>query len=273
MKYKHLIVQNHKIAVYESNPDGDPVLFVHGNSLSAESFKYQLESEPGKKYRLIAFDLPGHGKSDKANDPKKIYSIEGFIGFMLELVDILKIGNAVFVGHSMGGHMIIDAMERFPNASGFVIFGAPPVQKPEHPMERSHFPNPAFMLAFTGKLDPEQLETLSAAYVAEKAVVPELIKTSLQQVDPLMRGTFGANAGVTTFPDEADIIRNMKRPLAVFHGEGDQMIRGTYFDELAIPTLWRNKLQMIKNSGHCPQTENPEEFNHLPGEFLRDIFN
>ncbi len=273
MKYNKLKIQNHKIAYCESKTLGPPVLFVHGNSLSAESYRYQLESDLGRNYRLIAFDLPGHGESEKAKDPQEIYRMEGFIGFMLELISTLKIENAVFIGHSMGGHMLIDAMDRLPGASGFVIFGAPPVQKPDHPMERSYFPNPAFALAFKGMLTPKELQTLSSAYVAEGSKVPELIKTSLQKVDTLMRGTFGANTGVTNFPDEAGIIRNMKKPFAVFHGEADQMIRATYFDELEMPTLWRNEVQIIMKAGHCPQIENPGEFNVLLGEFLSKIYN
>lgn len=270
MKKKYLLISDHRIAVYESQTSGLPVLLVHGNSLSSESYRYQIESELGKKYRLIAFDLPGHGESEKAKNPKEIYSMEGFIGFMLELVRVLKIGHAVFVGHSLGGHMLIDAMDRLPDASGFVIFGAPPVQKPVHPMDKSHFPNPAFALAFKGALTPEELKILSAAYVAQGAEIPDIVKSSLAKTDTDMRGIFGSNAGVETFPDEAGVIRNMKRPLAIFHGEGDQMIRGTYFNELKMPTLWKGKVQMINNTGHCPQIENPEEFNHLLGEFLKE---
>ena len=52
-----------------------------------------------------------------------------------------------------------------------------------------------------------------------------------------MRGNLGLNSTPDKFPNEADIVANMKQPLAIFHGEGDQAIKGDYFDELEITLL------------------------------------
>ena len=62
----------------------------------------------------------------------------------------------------------------------------------------------------------------------------------------------------------------MKCPLAIFHGEQDQLLQAGYFEKLNIPTLWKGKVHLI-NSGHCPQIENPEEFNRLLAEFMEDV--
>ena len=74
------------IAVYESRPDGQAVVFVHGNSLSSESFRDQFESELAEKYRLIAFDLPGHGQSSPARNPANDYSGPGFHKILIAVI-------------------------------------------------------------------------------------------------------------------------------------------------------------------------------------------
>ena len=54
---------------------GQTVVLVHGNSLSARTYKMQFKSKMAEKYRLITFDLPGHGNSEVAKDPATMYSI------------------------------------------------------------------------------------------------------------------------------------------------------------------------------------------------------
>jgi len=47
------------------NPDGAPILFLHGMSQSHLAFQAQFNSDLAKNHRLIAFDLRGHGGSGK----------------------------------------------------------------------------------------------------------------------------------------------------------------------------------------------------------------
>jgi pimeloyl-ACP methyl ester carboxylesterase len=93
---------------------------------------------------------------------------------------------------------------------------------------------------------------------------------NIKKTDPAMRPTLGASSTPDNIKDEASIIKDIKVPVAVLHGEGDQLIRHTYFKRLEMPTLWRNKAQLIQNAGHCPQVENPKEFNRLLTEFLKE---
>jgi pimeloyl-ACP methyl ester carboxylesterase len=266
-------ILDQRIAFYQSRGTGQPVFFVHGNSLSALTWQEQFDSELGDKYRLIAPDLPGHGRSEPARDPSKIYSLPGFFSFIEELSGQLNAENAVFVGHSLGGHILIEAYDRLQKAAGFVLFGTPPIQAPDHPMERSHYPNPAYAYAFKGELSEEERNTLLGMYVKEGAVVPGVIRESFMACDPDMREYLGVNTALDKVADEAGIVARMTHPLAIFHPEGDRFIRGTYFDELEIPTLWRGNTQFIPDSGHCPQLEQPAAFNKLLEAFMADILN
>jgi len=70
MKKLMVDIGDRRIAFHESEGEGQVVLLIHGNSLSAKSFSKQIDSPLGKKFHLIAVDLPGHGDSLPAIDPE-----------------------------------------------------------------------------------------------------------------------------------------------------------------------------------------------------------
>ena len=57
--------------VETGNPNGRPILFIHGFSQCSLAWSRQLSSDLADDYRLIALDLRGHGLSDK---PREGYS-------------------------------------------------------------------------------------------------------------------------------------------------------------------------------------------------------
>ena len=115
------------LAVVESGSGDTPVLFIHGNSFSRGVFRYQLTGLSQEKYRLIAFDLPGHGESSNAPDPAQTYTRPGLAEAVAEVLEKLHITRAVVVGWSLGGHIGIEMMSRFSGMTGLMIIGAPPV--------------------------------------------------------------------------------------------------------------------------------------------------
>ena len=68
-----LIETSHgSIAFIDTKEPGVPVVMIHANSVSKESFSPQIEALSGIR-RVIAFDLPGHGASVNAVDPRRSY--------------------------------------------------------------------------------------------------------------------------------------------------------------------------------------------------------
>ncbi len=63
---------NGALAVHQSAGDGPPIVLVHGNSSSARAFSRQLEGSLGRRRRLVAIDLLGHGRSENASDPGRL---------------------------------------------------------------------------------------------------------------------------------------------------------------------------------------------------------
>ena len=100
----HITTSAGKVAYRQSAGTGPTIVLVHGNSASSKAFARQLDGTLGRTYRVIAYDLPGHGESDDAADPAKTYTMPGYARVLREVVAQLGANDAVFVGWSLGGH-------------------------------------------------------------------------------------------------------------------------------------------------------------------------
>ena len=130
MKTVRIDAPNGAIAVHESAGEGPPVVLIHGNSSSSRVFSRQLDGRLGERFRLVAVDLPGHGESDDAKDPST-YSLPGHARAVWAVVNAFGLHEAWFVGWSLGGHVALEMAPDLPQASGLLIFGAPPLTSGE----------------------------------------------------------------------------------------------------------------------------------------------
>jgi pimeloyl-ACP methyl ester carboxylesterase len=138
-------------------------------------------------------------------------------------------------------------------------------------MEKSHSDHPAQNLIFKEELTEEEIHTFAHACVREGHADPGLFMDAIRHVDPELKAGLGMSFSKGEMQDESKILAEMIHPLAIFHGKEDQIIKGTYYEQLNLPTLWRGKVNYIDQAGHSPQFENPETFNALLDEFVKEI--
>jgi pimeloyl-ACP methyl ester carboxylesterase len=106
---------------YEEYGNGEPLLLLHGNSESIQSFRRQIP-ELSEQYRVIAVDTRGQGKS---TEDGKLYTYDLFAEDMNELLNYLKIDSANVVGWSDGGNTgLIMAMKYPRKVKKLVTMGA-----------------------------------------------------------------------------------------------------------------------------------------------------
>ena len=79
MNQEFITIDKQKIAYYDNKVNNQALVFVHGNSLSSETFLHQLKDEKFNnserfRNRLIALYLPSQGNSFITEEPEKIYS-------------------------------------------------------------------------------------------------------------------------------------------------------------------------------------------------------
>lgn len=91
---------------------GEPVVLLHGLGSSGRDWEYQVEGLAAR-YRVIAIDVRGHGRSDKPRGP---YSIAMFAGDVAKAIEKLGAKPAHVVGVSMGGMIGLELAARDPSS-------------------------------------------------------------------------------------------------------------------------------------------------------------
>jgi len=109
---------------YEEFGDGDVLIFLHGNGEDLNIFKNSIDFF-SKKYKIIAVDSRGHGKSETGAAPLTIPSLAKDI---IELIFQNKLTNVSLVGFSDGGNIAIEVaseLSSMPNIiKKIVVVGA-----------------------------------------------------------------------------------------------------------------------------------------------------
>ena len=106
-----ITVNNVKVSYSDAGPEGAPVIiFIHGFPFNKSMWNSQMETLK-TEFRVIAYDVRGHGNTDLGDDD---FSIELFGHDLILLMDTLKIEKAILCGLSMGGYIALNAIENYP---------------------------------------------------------------------------------------------------------------------------------------------------------------
>ena len=97
---KFATVKGRKI-YYEDTGKGVPLLLLHGFFGTCSQWK-GFVPEFSKAYRVIAIDLPGHGRSDYM-DTTDVYSHKMATEYLIAFLDVLHIDSVYVMGTSTGG--------------------------------------------------------------------------------------------------------------------------------------------------------------------------
>src|SRR4051794_40830472 len=104
-----LRVHGREIA-YERSGSGSAVVLVHGIAGDASEWSPVIAGL-ARSFDVIAPDLPGHGSSGRLRGD---HSIGAFACWLRDLVEALDVDRATFVGHSLGGGVVMQFAYQFP---------------------------------------------------------------------------------------------------------------------------------------------------------------
>lgn len=267
---KTLTIGNERIAYFETSGKGPDILLIHGNAQSSKSYSFQLNSLLGSIFHIISIDLPGHGSSQPSPNPAVTYQVPGYADLLVDIVDALDMEQAVIVGWSLGGNILLEASDRLTDARGLMILGTSPVANPFDP--GAFIPSQEFGLLFKPDLTEEEIQVLAPTLFRPGFQnIPEMFYQDVRIQDPLARLFLGVTIGTGNYKDQVEIVGNLSAPLAVLDGEHEQVASIAYQQGLTIPTLWHNRVWVIPHAGHMAQWENPSYFNVLLAAFVIDV--
>jgi len=94
------------------------LVFVHGWTGSLDMWRLQAPEFAAKGFRVIALDLPGHGRSDA---PQIAYTMELFANAVDAVMRDAGVAQAVLVGHSMGSPIVREFYRRHPDKTRALV--------------------------------------------------------------------------------------------------------------------------------------------------------
>ena len=267
----HIVETSHAaIGVTESGGGGPAVLLIHGNSASSEYFKNQFESEIGARYRLIAIDLPGHGRSSDARNPRRSYSIPGYADMASEVIGRLGIDRFAVLGWSLGGHVAIEMISRHAGLAGLMITGTPPVSNKVESFAAAFRPNDLIVLTGKASFTEEEAEAFARMGVGEP--IEPFMRAAAMRTDGRARVSMMEAAMAGWGADQRHIVETCTVPLAIVSGAQEPFVENDYLRAIAYANLWEGRVHILDEAGHAPFWQAPDRFNPILARFLRDLF-
>ncbi len=216
-----------------------PVLLLHGAGGFHLDWPGELRRIPG--YRVLAADLPGHGRSTQPGRQQII----DYVQDILILLDSLDIGRAIVGGHSMGGAIAMTlALHQPHRVVGLVLIGTG-ARLRVHPEILSRV-----------LTDPAYVYRMIADWMWSEQV-PQAIRDAghrrMLMTDPVV--AYGDFLACNNF-DIRDSLSKIAAPAVVIGGTADRMTPLKFSATLAeeIPAA---ELVTIQDGGHMMMVEQP----------------
>lgn len=253
---------------YEESGDsrGTPVVFVHGFPFSHEMWEPQMNAV-GRSYRAIAYDVRGHGKSDVGDGQ---YSIESHVDDLFGLLDDLKLRSVIVVGLSMGGYIVLRALEREQNRFAAAVLCDTRAEADSDEGKIRRFASIASVKKNGSAAFAEgfvKAVFAPGSFTANSNAV-EKIRRTIEHTPPLsIAGTLLALASRT---DTTRSLPSIAKPVLILVGEHD-MTTPPDASRLLHERIPGSELHVIPGAAHMSNLENPAVFNQHLLAFLRRI--
>jgi pimeloyl-ACP methyl ester carboxylesterase len=240
---------------FEVSGDGLPILLTHGFSATSAMFSGTARALLSD-YRVVTWDLRGHGSSDSPDDPS-LYSSELVMSDMIALLDHLDIERAVVAGHSIGGFLTLKFAVTHPErVSALVLEDTGPGYRSDE--AREHW-NTSVVEAYA--------TVLSERGLAGLPVGAELHGDAHRDAVGLIHAARGILVQRDAHVLEA--LPSIAVPTLVIVGENDTaFVPGSKYMAEKIPGA---HLVEIPGAGHAPNLSHPELFDQCLRTFLDDV--
>jgi pimeloyl-ACP methyl ester carboxylesterase len=225
---------------------GKPLLYLHGASGAPVILPFM--EKLAERFEVLVPEHPGYGQSD---EPEWLENIHDVAYFYLDLLKQLDLKEVVLVGTSMGGWMAMEIAVRDTSRLSQVVLVSP-----------AGIAAPDVKVADIFLMAPE--EVVRAIYydpaIAEKLLAvpptPEAIDIGLKN-----RHTTARLAWEPRFHDPflPKWLHRIDVPVKIIWGDQDRIIPVGFTKEFS-RLLPNAQLHIMKDAGHLPQVEKPDEF-------------
>jgi pimeloyl-ACP methyl ester carboxylesterase len=244
---------------YSVQGKGEPALvFVHCWSCDRNLWDNQVPVF-AKQYRVVTIDLPGHGESGQE---RKNWSVESFADDVNTVITKLNLKRVVLIGSSMGGPIAVEATRRIPDRVVAIV----PVDTlqnvenkvpPEQLAEVIKQLRSDYKTAVTGFLN-QFFFSANTPIAVKNRVISEVTSRPPELAVRILEGIFAYDA--------APALGKIKVPIQAINSDLNPT-------NLEVNRKYAPQFDaaIIKGTGHYPMLEDPERFNALLTNVLRDL--
>jgi 3-oxoadipate enol-lactonase len=243
-----------------------PVIFLHGFPFDKSLWQPQMHFL-SKTNRVIAYDIRGFGKSTASHD--KI-SIQLFADDLIKFMDALAIEKAIVCGLLMGGYILLNAVNQYPERFKALI------------------PSDTQCVADTAEAKTKRMQTITKIKIdglqefAEgfiKNIFCQESKDNKKELVESINNTILNTPSQTitdTLTDLAEraetcsALHQITMPVLLLCGKEDK-VTPVEQAEFMHRNISNSTLIIISNAGHIANIEQPEIFNKYVSEFIATL--
>lgn len=247
--------------VDEGPRDRPAITFV--NSLGTDLRLWEpVAAQLRTDYRVVRYDLRGHGLSDCTPDP---YTLDDFVADLHALLAYLGIQSGALVGISIGGLIASALAIRYPTAVSHLVLSDTAARIGSEKLWNDR-------IEMVGSLGMERAApAIIPIWFADgfAASQPHVHRGFLNMLGRTPLQGYVSSCAALAISDLTDQIHNIQAQTLVLAGEHDRATPPAQAKALAdmIPAA---TLQLIDGAGHLPCVEQPEAMGQMILRFLRE---
>lgn len=260
-----------EISVREwGNKEGRPILFVHGLAQAHLCFAPQFESALAERFRLVAYDLRGHGESAKPLEPSYYREGRRWADELAAVIEDARLDKPVLLGWSLGGRVLRQYLIHHGDRaiSGLHFVSSRPFEDPSvlATVSRNDIANRPEGLA---QIIDSNIRFLRACFhrqpsdddfniaLAYNMVMPQAVREAISGWSTSIEETRAALKAVTV-------------PTLIAHGLNDALILPKAA-EMTAAAIRGARISLYEDCGHSPFAEHAERFNRELADFVAAI--
>jgi abhydrolase domain-containing protein 6 len=257
LKLSSVSINGQVLSYLERPGTGETIVLIHGFGANKDNWIRFIRNIPAD-YRVIAFDMPGHG--DNAKDAERTYSIDYLSASLGQAVDALKLDRFHIAGNSMGGYISILYTARNPQRVISMLLldnaGLHPVSPQPSDLQIAVAKG---LSPLTPTSEDEFSELMKYAFHKEP-FIPWPI-TSVLAEKAIESNAFNKKMWIDLNTHDVDLLPllpTLNLPVLVIWGDRDRILHVSTTDILK-RLLPDSEIIIMKDCGHLPMLERPRE--------------
>ena len=250
------------------NPQGRPILFIHGWSQSQLCWARQIAGPLAEEFRIVTFDLRGHGMSEKPRAADPYLDAQLWADDLAAVISQTGLDRSVLVAWSYAGLIVADYIRAYGDQriAGLNLVASAVMLKP-----------PTF-----DHIGPGFLENAGGACAVDLGANIDAIQRFLQActAQPLSSDDWSRalcwnmvvpaevrGALISRELDADDVLSNLSVPVLVTHGRSDTIVLPSMAEHV-LDVCGTARPSWYDGVGHAPFWEDAARFDRELGELV-----